>query len=113
MTQHRRTDNAAWHAAERWRERVNQTRPNRGSGGLRLVLTWLLFGAVLIIGTVLGLFFLVVGWAMLPFLRHRMKKHAEQVRASQATYAGGSADTPHSAGDQRVLDGEYEVRNER
>ncbi|WP_110666581.1 hypothetical protein [Salinicola halophilus] len=108
-----RHHNAAWQAAERWRERVNQTRPHRQMSGLRLVFTWLLFGAVLILGTLLGLFFLVVGWAMLPFLRHRMKKRAEQMRASQASYAGGSADTHEAPHSQRVLDGEYEVREKR
>ncbi|WP_110649937.1 hypothetical protein [Salinicola peritrichatus] len=111
------TDNAAWRAAQQWRERVRQNRPHQGAGGLRLLLTWLLFGVMLVLGTLLGLFFLIIGWAMLPFLRHRMKKHAEQVRASQAQYAGGAADgTRNSASrerSQRVLDGEYEVRSER
>lgn len=115
MTDNRQNDNAAWRAAQQWRERVQQTRPNQGAGGLRLLFTWLLFGAMLIIGTLLGLFFLVIGWAMLPFLRHRMKKRAEQVRASQAQYAGGSADHDGDASapgrSQRVLDGEYEVRS--
>lgn len=53
---------------------------------------------------------------MLPFLRHRMKKRAEQVRASRAQYAGGSADHAEPGGEprsQRVLEGEYEVRSER
>ncbi|MEC8917887.1 MAG: hypothetical protein VX796_09750 [Pseudomonadota bacterium] len=117
MTDNRHdTGNAAWRAAQQWRERVQQTRPSQGAGGLRLLFTWLLFGVMLIVGTLLGLFFLVVGWAMLPFLRHRMKKRAEQFRASRAQYAGGSADpdggSAHSAGRaQQVLDGEYEVRS--
>lgn len=117
MTDSRQHDNAAWRAAQQWRQRAQQTRPSQGTSGLRLVFTWLLFGAMLVIGTLLGLFFLVIGWAMLPFLRHRMKKRAEQVRASQARYAGGSADhatDSESAGhSQRVLDGEYEVRSDR
>ena len=87
MSDNRQNDNAAWRAAQQWRERVQQTRPHQGTGGLRLLFTWLLFGVMLIIGTLLGLFFLVIGWAMLPLLRHRMKKRAEQVRASQAQYA--------------------------
>ncbi|WP_110598588.1 MULTISPECIES: hypothetical protein [Salinicola] len=114
MTDNRQNDNAAWRAAQQWRERVQQTRPSQGASGIRLLLTWLLFGAMLIIGTLLGLFFLVIGWAMLPFLRHRMKKRAEQVRASRAQYAGGSADHGGEAAtgrSQRVLDGEYEVRS--
>jgi len=122
MTDNRQNDNAAWRAAQQWRERVQQTRPHQEAGGLRLLVTWLLFGAMLIIGTLLGLFFLVIGWAMLPFLRHRMKKRAEQVRASRAQYAGGSADPGsgthvdgfHSAErSQHVIDGEYEVRSKK
>ncbi|MGM8849678.1 hypothetical protein ACS8E6_04095 [Salinicola halophyticus] len=120
MTDNRQNDNAAWRAAQQWRERVHQTRPRQGAGGLRLLATWLLFGVMLIIGTLLGLFFLVIGWAMLPFLRHRMKKRAEQVRASRAQYAGGSADPDIGSHEsdanaakrsQHVLDGEYEVRS--
>ncbi|OLO04705.1 MULTISPECIES: hypothetical protein [Salinicola] len=118
---HQHSDNAAWRAAQQWRERVQQTRPSQRTSGLRLLFTWLLFGIMLIVGTFLGLFFLVIGWAMLPFVRHRMKKRAEQFRASQAQYAGGTADhdgahagNTHSAGrSQRVLDGEYEVKNHR
>lgn len=116
MTINHQTDNAAWRAARQWRERAQQKRPHQGTSGLRLLFTWLLFGVMLIIGTLLGLFFLIIGWAMLPFLRHRMKKHAEQVRASQAQYAGGATDSARGASRdhaQRVLDGEYEVRSER
>lgn len=116
MTDNRDNGNSAWRAAEQWRARVHQARPQQGAGGLRLVFTWLLFGAVLILGTLLGLFFLIVGWAMLPFMRHRMKKRAEQMRAEQAQYAGGSANHDSNTGpgrSQRVLDGEYEVRSKR
>ncbi|MCE3026543.1 hypothetical protein [Salinicola sp. DM10] len=117
MTDHRQQQqNAAWRAAQQWRERVDRTRPSQGASGLRMLFTWLIFGIVLFVGTLLGLFFLLVGWAMLPFLRHRMKKRAEQVRASRAQYAGGSADHADPGGEprsQRVLEGEYEVRSER
>ncbi|WP_251977253.1 hypothetical protein [Salinicola avicenniae] len=116
MSDQRHTQNAAWQAAQQWKARVDNSRPSPGAGGLKMLFTWLLFGAMLIVGTLLGLFLLIVGWAMLPFLRHRMKKRAEQVRASQAQYAGGSAEhDPRSnqRASQQVLDGEYEVRSER
>ncbi|GAB2792950.1 hypothetical protein GCM10027040_18960 [Halomonas shantousis] len=109
--------NAAWHAAQQWRERVHQTRPSQGMSGLRLIATWLLFGTMLIVGTLFGLFFLLIGWAMLPFLRHRMKKRAEAFRARQAQYAGGSFDEAGrarqgepSSHPTEVLEGHYTVK---
>lgn len=115
--------NPAWHAAQQWRERARQTHPSGGLGGLKLVLTWLLFGIMLIIGTVLGLFFLLLGWAMLPIVRYRMKKRLERLRAEQAEDVGGgvhyrearSREARHSQGefrDQQVLEGDYEVKSD-
>ena len=64
-----------------------------------------------------GLFFLLVGWAMLPFLRHRMKKRMEQMRAQQAQDIGGGyyqhgtqSRQSRSSGhleEHEVLEGEY------
>ena len=113
--------NPAWHAAQQWRERARQTRSSGGLGGLKMILTWLLFGIMLIIGTVLGLFFLLLGWAMLPIVRYRMKKRLERLRAEQAEDVGGGApyrearyrETGASRGefrDQQVLEGDYEVK---
>ena len=60
--------NAAWQAANQWRARAAQTQPNGLMGSLKLLLTWLAFGALMIVGVVLGLFFLLIGWAMMPFV---------------------------------------------
>ncbi|AMD01426.1 hypothetical protein [Halomonas chromatireducens] len=113
--------NAAWHAAQQWRARTRQT-PRGPLGGLKLILTWLLFGMLLIIGTVLGLFFLLIGWAMLPIMRYRMKKRLEQMRAEQASDVGTSfhyRETHYRTGtggdshrEQQVLEGDYEVRED-
>ncbi|WP_240609879.1 hypothetical protein [Billgrantia endophytica] len=115
--------NAAWHAAQQWRARARQTPPRGPLGGLKLVLTWLLFGILLIIGTVLGLFFLLIGWAMLPIVRYRMKKRLENIRAEQANDVGSSyhyRETRYrrtqAGGDtyreQQVLEGDYEIKDE-
>ncbi|MCK2183930.1 hypothetical protein [Halomonas getboli] len=114
--------NAAWQAAQQWRERARQARPTQGMSGPRLVLTWLLFGAMMIVGTLLGLVFLLAGWLMLPFLRHRMKKRMEQMRAEQAQDVGGGArrEAPSREREARqgrgaehqVLEGDYEVKND-
>lgn len=110
--------NAAWQAAQQWRTRASQ--PHRGPlSGLKLILTWLLFGVLLIVGTVLGLFFLLLGWAMLPIVRYRMKKRLEQLRAEQAKDAGGGYHETHSGqahyrgSEPELLEGDYEVRDEK
>lgn len=114
--------NAAWMAARQWRERARQARPTGGMSGPRLVLTWLLFGAMMIVGTLLGLVFLLVGWLMLPFLRHRMKKRMEQMRAEQAEDVGGGAhrEAPSREREARrgrgvghdTLEGDYVVKDD-
>ncbi|WP_148252684.1 hypothetical protein [Aidingimonas lacisalsi] len=118
MTNHQRDphNNAAWQAAQRWRERAQQARPRGRVSGFRLVVTWLLFGVLMIVGTLLGLFFLLIGWAMLPLLRYRMKKRMERMRAEQASNIGGGAtgsESHHSSSVQHdVLDGQYEVKDD-
>lgn len=105
--------NAAWQAAHQWRARATQTPPNGVMGSLKLLFTWLAFGLLMIVGVVLGLFFLLVGWAMMPFVRHKMKKRMDQMRAQQAQDIGGSrsASSPGD-GHHDVLEGHYEIKNE-
>lgn len=112
---HDQQRNAAWRAAQQWRERASRTRPSQGTNGLKLILTWLLFGVMMIVGTVLGLFFLLIGWAMLPFLRYRMKKRMEQMRAQQAEDIGGGFHSQRGHSHRRqqdVLEGQYEVKDD-
>ena len=104
--------NAAWQAAHQWRVRAAQTQPNGLMGSLKLLLTWLAFGALMIVGVVLGLFFLLVGWAMMPFVRHKMKKRMEQMRADQAQDIGGGYASERPTGQQDALEGSYEVKEE-
>ncbi|MGP9808893.1 hypothetical protein ACT3TQ_08690 [Halomonas sp. AOP12-C2-37] len=109
--------NAAWQAANQWRARATQTQPTGLAGSLKLLFTWLAFGALMIVGVVLGLFFLLIGWAMMPFMRHKMKKRMEQMRAEQAQDIGGGYANPHASsqrpGHQDALDGSYEVKDDR
>lgn len=112
---HERQYNAAWQAAQQWQERARQARPSRSMSGPRLFLTWLMFGTMLIVGTVLGLFFLLLGWLMLPLIRYRMKKRVEAFRAQKAQDIGGDYRGHARPHDTRlhVLEGDYEVRNNR
>lgn len=105
--------NAAWQAAHQWRARATRTQPNGVMGSLKLLFTWLAFGALMIVGVVLGLFFLLVGWAMMPFVRHKMKKRMEQMRAQQAQDIGGNRSESYSGSrHQDVLEGQYEIKSE-
>lgn len=84
---HRDTRNAAWQAANQWRAKATQTRPDSLAGTVKLFFTWLLFGAMMIVAMVLGLFLLLIGWAMMPFVRHKMKKtHGRHARAAGHRY---------------------------
>ncbi|WP_280554010.1 hypothetical protein [Halomonas sp. 25-S5] len=114
--------NAAWRAAQQWQARARQTRASGPLSGIKLLLTWLLFGAMMIVAMVLGLFFLLIGWAMMPFLRHRMKKQMEAMRADQAEDVDGSVhyrETRYREGrdaggryrEQQVLEGDYDVKD--
>nr|WP_298412115.1 hypothetical protein [uncultured Halomonas sp.] len=118
-----RSDNAAWQAARQWQARARQARPtldangfdasgSKGSG-FKLILTWLMFGVVMVIGTFIGLFFLLIGWLMMPLVRHRMKKRMEQMRADRAQDVGtGSAHPEHHRPyrEQQVLEGDYRIK---
>jgi len=110
--------NAAWRAARDWQARARQTRASGPLGSLKLLLTWLLFGVMMIVAMVLGLFLLLIGWAMMPLLRHRMKKRMEQMRADQAEDVDGSVHYRETryrerreGRDQEVLEGDYEVKD--
>lgn len=111
-------DNAAWLAARQWRARAHQTNAGGLLGSLKMLLAWLLFGAMMIVALVLGLFFLLLGWALLPLLRYRMKKRMAQMRAERAEDVGGGSytrETHSSQGarrEQQVLEGDYMVKDE-
>lgn len=105
--------NAAWQAANQWRARATQAQPTGLLGSFKLLFTWLAFGALMIVGVVLGLFFLLIGWAMMPFVRHKMKKRMEQMRADQAQdIGGGYAGSPPQRNQHDALEGSYEVKED-
>ncbi|MEQ6918774.1 hypothetical protein [Halomonas aquatica] len=87
-----------------------------------MLLTWLLVGVMMIVVMVLGLFFVLLGGALLPILRYRMKKHMEAMRADRAEDIGSSVhyrETPYretrqgssTHRKQRVLEGDYVVQD--
>ncbi len=103
--------NPAWQAARQWQARARQTRPQGLLGTLKLLLIWLLFGVMMVVALVLGLVFLLLGWALMPLLRYRLKKRMEQMRADQAEDVGGDYREPQ--GRHETLEGHYEVKSEQ
>ncbi|WP_416139455.1 hypothetical protein ACM26W_03345 [Halomonas sp. HK25] len=122
-------DNPAWRAAQAWQQRARQTQGSGLLGSLKMLLAWLLFGAMMIIAMVLGLFFLLLGWALMPLLRYRLKKRMEKMRADQAEDVGGGShahqahyretryrethSTDGNYREQQVLEGDFEVKGEK
>ncbi|SDK21366.1 hypothetical protein [Billgrantia gudaonensis] len=115
--------NPAWHAAQQWQRRARQSQGNGLLGSLKMLLAWLLFGALMIVAMVLGLVLLLLGWALMPLLRHRLKKRMEQMRADQAQEAGSSVhyretrsrESRSAAGTQRdrqILEGDFEIKDD-
>ncbi|WP_163558470.1 hypothetical protein [Halomonas sp. NO4] len=115
--------NPAWQAAREWQQRARQSQSSGLLGSLKMLLAWLLFGALMIVALVLGLVFMLLGWALMPLLRHRLKKRMEQMRADQAQDVGGgfhyrethyreSRSAQGTQREQQVLEGNYEVKDE-
>ena len=115
--------NPAWQAARQWQARARQARPPGLLGTPQLLLIWLLFGAMMIVAMVLGLFFLLLGWALMPLLRYRLKKRMEKMRADQAEDIGSGfhyretryRETRGADGsyrEQQVLEGDYVVKGD-
>ncbi len=113
--------NAAWQAARQWQQRARQPQGNGLLGSLKMLLAWLLFGTLMIVALVLGLVFLLLGWALMPLLRYRLKKRMEQMRADRAEDVGGgyhyretryreTRSTGGTSREQQVLEGDYEIK---
>lgn len=99
--------NAAWRAAQQWRERAQSSSRWRGP---KLFLAWIVFGLMMLIGLVIALVFLLVGWLAMPLLRRRFRKRTEQMRA-QAEQAArrASGQGPRAGGQGNVIEGDYSV----
>ncbi|MGD8176690.1 hypothetical protein [Marinimicrobium sp. ARAG 43.8] len=99
--------NAAWRSAQQWRARAQSSSRWRGP---KLFLAWLVFGVMMIIGLVVALVFLLVGWLAMPFLRRRMRKRTEEMRArAEQAARHGRGDTRRSRGN--VIEGDYSVES--
>lgn len=99
--------NPAWRAAQQWRQRA---RTNSRWRGPKLFLAWIVFAFLMLIGLVMALVFLLVGWLALPLLRRRFRERTEQMRAQKEQAdrrAGGQM--PSSASEGSIIEGDYSV----
>lgn len=103
--------NAAWQAANQWRARAAQTRPTGLLGSIKLFFIWLAVGALMLVAVLLGLVLMLVGWAMMPFLRRKMNKRMDEIRAQQAQDIGSGSAQREDRTSQHTLEGHYEVKN--
>jgi len=113
-TTNRDQRNAAWQAANQWRARAAQTRPTGLMGSIKLFFIWLAVGALMIVAVVLGLIFMLIGWALMPFLRRKMNQRMDEMRAQQAQDIGTGSGQTHSTKrtSQEALEGSYEVKDD-
>ncbi|WP_328731128.1 hypothetical protein [Vreelandella azerica] len=65
----------------------------------------------MLVAVLLGLVFMLVGWAMMPFLRRKMNKRMDEIRAQQAQDIGSGSAHRESRASQHTLEGHYEVKN--
>lgn len=109
---HRNTRNAAWQAASQWRARATEKRPTGLAGTIKLFFTWLFVGAMMIFAMVLGLFLVLIGWAMMPFMRRKMNKRMDAMRAQQATDIGSGSANHRPQRPRDALEGSYEIKED-
>ncbi|QEM83307.1 hypothetical protein [Halomonas binhaiensis] len=106
-------ENSAWRQAKRWQEKVRQsTRPVRRPGILRMTLTWIACLFTLMVAGILGLIFSLIGLALIPLIRHRVKRRMENLRAEQAEdVTPGFSSRPSSSHSSQVWEGQYEIKH--
>ena len=102
--------NAAWRAAQQWREKAQSSARWRGP---KPFFAWGVFGLLMLVGLVIALVFLLVGWLAMPLLRRRFHKRTEQMRA-QAEQAArrASGQGPGRDHSGNVIEGDYSVEPE-
>lgn len=94
---------AGWWTRQNLRERL-QSRKNLT--GIKLALAWFVLGALMLIGFVVGLVFLLLGWILMPLLRYGWVKRARRQGAESHFDAQGASRQATA----RVIEGEYQVR---
>ncbi|ALM54784.1 hypothetical protein AR456_17180 [Halomonas huangheensis] len=103
-------DNAAWRIASLWQQKARQARPAGQLSGIKLVLAWVIGCTMLIVATLLGLTFSLIGLLMLPLVRRRMKKRMEQARAQHAEDIGPVHQKYSQTQSDDILEGQYEIK---
>lgn len=104
------------------RQMQSKIKPQPGANPLAVILGWLLFGALLLLGLFLGLVFLLVGWILLLPVMWRKRRQLKQMwQFSKATrqtqqqarrQAQNAYQQRQNRQDDSVIEGEYEVKRD-
>lgn len=100
-----------------------RVKPTASSNPFAIVLGWLLFGVMLAVGLVVGLLFLLLSWLLLLPVLWRKRREIKQMWAfgkaarqsqkqAQQQYQKQQSQRQNQQ-DPDVIEGEYEVKNDR
>lgn len=105
---------------KQWQQKV---KPQPGANPFVVVLSWLVFGMLMLLGLALGLILLLFGWILLLPLMWRKRREMKQMwqftkatrqAQQQAQQRYKSAQEHHrNRHDSDVIEGEYEVKNDK
>ncbi|OZB03426.1 MAG: hypothetical protein B7X54_09795 [Idiomarina sp. 34-48-12] len=103
------------------RQWQNKIKPQPGANPLVVLLSWLLFGLLLIIGLSLGLLMLLFGWILLLPLMWRKRREMKQMwQFTKATRQAQQQarrqyqqqrEQQRNRQDDSVIEGEYQVKD--
>ena len=97
-------------------------KPQPGANPIAVLLGWLIFGFLLLLGLALGLILLLFGWILLLPLMWRKRREMKQMwqftRATRAAQKGAQQryqrerEYQKNHRDKSVIEGEYQVKND-
>ncbi|RWU12104.1 hypothetical protein EGC76_02620 [Pseudidiomarina gelatinasegens] len=104
---------------KQWQQKV---KPQPGANPLMVILSWLLFGMLLLIGLAMGLMLLLFGWILLLPLMWRKRRQMKQMwqftkatreaqKQAQQQYQQ-QREHQRNRQDDGVIEGEYEVKDD-
>lgn len=97
-----------------WQQKM---KPQPGANPIIVVLSWLVFGMLLLAGLMVGLVLLVFGWILLlPLMwrrRRQMKQMWQFTKATREAQRQAQRQAQQRYHDSDVIEGEYEVKKDQ
>ncbi|CUA82641.1 hypothetical protein [Pseudidiomarina woesei] len=103
-----------------WQQKI---KPQPGANPIVVILSWLIFGMLLVLGLAVGLVLLLFGWILLLPLMWRKRREMKQMwqfskatrqaqKQAQARYRS-EREYQQNRQDSDVIEGEYQVKNDK